>query len=259
MGESMSDYKFYAELSKRMGYEKDWWNGDNDGMLEYLLEGSGFTLEQLRQADEGIAVERPIEQQVVVEPEYRRYEELFSTLPNNKVQCYHELFGGKTDNTDKGTLGYLPVYVGAPENLAKKDLASEYPLVFSDVHGHRLAQHSHRNNLPWCREIMPNPWCKINPATAAQYGIADGGWMKIESPHGWCLLTAEYFEGIAPDVLMARRGWWQDCQELGLSGYANDDGGSECNVLYDSNPDNWDKFSTASAKQTLVKISKWEG
>lgn len=259
LGESMSDYKFYAELAKRMGYEKDWWDGDNDGMLNQLLEGSGFSLEDLRAADEGISVERPLDQRSVPEPEYRRYEELFSTLPNNKVQCYHEVFGGKPDNTDVGTLGYLPEYVGPPENLSNKELASEYPLVFSDVHGHRLAQHSHRNNLPWCREIMSNPWCKINPDTAKGYGIENGDWMKIESPHGWCLLTAEYFAGIAPDVLMARRGWWQDCQELGLSSYAYEDGGSECNVLYDSNPANWDKFSTASAKQTLVKISKWEG
>ncbi len=259
LGESMSDYKFYAEIAKRLGYEKDWWGGDNDGMIRELLEGSGFTIEDLRAANEGIAVERPLEQQVYTEPEYRRYKDLFSTLPNNKVQCYHELFGGKPDNTDKGTLGYLPEYVGAPENLQNKDLVDKFPLVFSDVHGHRLAQHSHRNSLPWCREIMPNPWCKINPATAKKYGIEDGDWMKIESPHGWCVLTAEYFEGIAPDVLMGRRGWWQDCEELGLPAYGYEDGGSECNVLYDSNPDNWDKFSTASAKQTLVKISKWEG
>ena len=259
LGESMSDYKFYAELAKRMGYEQDWWGGDNDGMMRELLEGSGFTLEDLRAANEGIFVERPVEEQVLVEPEYRRYEELFSTLPNNKVQCYHELFGGKPDNTDEGVLGFLPEYVGAPENLSNKELASEYPLVFSDVHGHRLAEHSHRNNLPWCREIEPYPWCKINPATAALYGIGEDDWMRGESPHGWCVLKAKLFEGIAPDVLMARRGWWQDCEELGLPGYGYEDGGSECNVLYDCDPANWDKFSSASSKQTLVKISKWEG
>lgn len=259
LGESMSDYKFYAELAKRMGYEQDWWGGDTDGMMRELLEGSGFTLEDLRAANEGIFVERPVEEQVLVEPEYRRYEELFSTLPNNKVQCYHELFGGKPDNTDEGVLGFLPEYVGAPENLNNKELASEYPLVFSDVHGHRLAEHSHRNNLPWCREIEPYPWCKINPATAALYGIGEDDWMRVESPHGWCVLKAKLFEGIAPDVLMARRGWWQDCEELGLPGYGYEDGGSECNVLYDCDPANWDKFSSASSKQTLVKISKWEG
>lgn len=259
LGESKSDYQFYADLAVKMGFGEDWWDGDNDGMLRELLEGSGFSLEDLRAAPEGIFVERT-EDKEVKEPEYRRYQELFSTLPNNKVQCYHEMFGGKPDNTEKGTLGFLPEYIGAPESLAgTPELAKEYPLVLSDVHGHRLAEHSHRNNLPWLREIMPNPWVKINPATAKQYGIEDGAWMKIESPHGWILLTAEYFEGIAPDVLMTRRGWWQECEELGLESYGCFDGGSDCNVLYDSDPAKWDKFSSASAKQTLVKISKWEG
>ena len=261
LGESMSDYKVYAELAKRMGFEKDWWDGDTDGMLRELLEGSGFTLEELRDPknDKGIFVERPVEERVMTEPEYRRYEELFSKLPNNKVQAYHELFGGKVDNTDEGTLGYLPVYVGPPESLAgTPDIAKEYPLVFSDVHGHRLAEHSHRNNLPWCREIEPYPWVKINPDTAAKYGIENGDWVKVESPHGWCVLKAKLFEGISPEVLMARRGWWQDCRDLDLPGYGYLDGGAECNVLYDNNPANWDKFSTASAKQTLVRISKCE-
>ena len=83
--------------------------------------------------------------------------------------------------------------------------------------------------------------------------------MRVESPHGWSVLKAKLFEGITTDVLMARRGWWQDCEELGLPGYGYEDGGSECNVLYDCDPANWDKFSSASSKQTLVKISKWEG
>lgn len=92
-----------------------------------------------------------------------------------------------------------------------------------------------------------------------KYGIEDGDWMKIESPHGWIKLTAEYFEGIAPDVIMAKRGWWQSCEELGLPGYDFLDGGCESNVLYDGTFDNFDRFTSSMGKQTLVKISKLEG
>ena len=99
---------------------------------------------------------------------------------------------------------------------------------------------------------------KINPATAKKYGIEDGDWMKVESPHGWVKLVAEYFEGISPEVLMTRRGWWQDCEELGLPGYGCFDGGSDSTVLYDSTIENFDPFHSAMAKQTLVKISKLE-
>ena len=112
--------------------------------------------------------------------------------------------------------------------------------------------------VPYLRELQPYPWVKINPATAKKYGIEDGDWMKVESPHGWVKLVAEYFEGISPEVLMTRRGWWQDCEELGLPGYGCFDGGSDSTVLYDSTIENFDPFHSAMAKQTLVKISKLE-
>ena len=128
--------------------------------------------------------------------------------------------------------------------------------MFSDVHAYRLCNHSYYVNVPYLRELQPEPWVKINPATAEKYGIADGDWVKVESPHGWVKLVARYFECIAPDVLMSRRGWWQDCPDLGLPGYGYEDGGSEVNVLYDDTIDNYDPFNSAMSKQTLVKISK---
>jgi anaerobic selenocysteine-containing dehydrogenase len=119
-----------------------------------------------------------------------------------------------------------------------------------------LSQHSSYHNLPYLRELQPNPWVKINPATATKYGIDDGGWMKIESRHGWVKMVAEYFEGIAPDVLMARRGWWQACRELGLPGYSVLNGGAEPNVLYSGDEKLFDAGACQMAKQTLVRISK---
>ncbi|MEG0217676.1 MAG: molybdopterin dinucleotide binding domain-containing protein, partial [Raoultibacter sp.] len=114
-------------------------------------------------------------------------------------------------------------------------------------------------DVPYLRELQPEPWVKINPATGAKYGIADGDWMKIESPHGNIKMVAKYFEAIAPDVLMTKRGWWESCEELGLPGYGGLDGGSEVNVLYDAEMKNFDPFHSGMSKQTLVKISKSEG
>jgi anaerobic selenocysteine-containing dehydrogenase len=108
------------------------------------------------------------------------------------------------------------------------------------------------------RELQKYPWVKINPATAQKYGINHGDWVKIESPHGWCKLKAEYFAGISPEVLMAKRGWWQACPELNLPGYGVFQGGSEANNLYNTDPQYFDKFYSQMPKQTLVKISKTE-
>ncbi len=258
LGESRSDWKVYLDLAVKMGFGEDFWNGDLDGLLRAQLEPTGFTLEELREKGY-IFVERT-DGAKPEEPTYQNYEELFAKLPNGKVQCYNEIIGGMPNNREDGTLGYLPEYVGPPEGIAETpEIAAEFPLIFTDVHAHRLSVHSYFGNLPYMRERNRLPWVKINPATAQQYGIEDGDWMKIESPHGWVKMVAEYFEGISPEVIMGKRGWWQDCEELGEPGYGCFDGGSEVNNLYDATIENFDGFHSAMAKQTLVKISKWEG
>lgn len=256
LGESRSDWQYYLDLAVAMGYGDDFWGGDIDACLREELEGSGITLEELREKG-SIFVERT-DGATATEPVYQNYAEVFKNVPDGKVQCSNSWIGGKPNNIDTDVLSPVPVYVGPPENLTTSDpaLIEEYPLVFSDVHAYRLCNHSYYVNIPYLREHQPEPWVKINPATAEKYGIADGDWVKVESPHGWVKLVARCLETIAPDVLMGRRGWWEDCQELGLPGYGCGDGGSECNVLYDSEPENFDLFTSAMPKQTLVKISK---
>ena len=126
----------------------------------------------------------------------------------------------------------------------------------SDVHAHLLSQHSYFHDIPYLRELQPYPWIRINPATAQKYGIDDGDWVKIESPHGWSKFKAEYFDGIAPEVVMTKRGWWQECKELGLAGISGSSMAGEVNNLYNADEKYFDKFYSQMPKQTLVKISK---
>lgn len=256
MGESRSDWEYYLDLAKRMGYGDDFWQGDVEEYLKYLLEPSGISLEELRASNTGIFIERT-DGSKPTEPVYQDYAEMFKDLPHGKVQCYNEWIGGKLNSTETGTLEALPIYSGPVEGIAETpDLVAEYPLILSDVHAYRLCNHSYYVGVPYLRELQPYPWVKINPATAKKYGIEDGDWMKIESPHGWVQMTAKYFDGIAPDVLMTRRGWNEECPELGLEGYGVLDGGAEPNVLFDSSIEKFDPFHSAMSKQTLVKISK---
>lgn len=255
LGESRSDWDIYCQLADRMGYGDDFWHGDFDECLREQLEGSGFTLEELRR--KGSVFVPRTEDFTPEEPTYQDYAKKLSSVPEGKVQLRNDWIGGKPNVEGTGELSSLPVYRGAPESLTETpELAEEYPLVFSDVHAYRLCNHSYYVNVPYLRELQPEPWFKINPDTAKKYGIADGDWCRVESPHGWCKLVARYFDCIAPDVLMSRRGWWQQCDELGLPGYGFGDGGSEVNVLYSDDTSKFDEFHSAMAKQTLVKISK---
>jgi thiosulfate reductase/polysulfide reductase chain A len=269
LGESRTDWRFYLDLAVRMGYGDHFWNGNMRACMDEMLAPFGVTSEELRQHPDGMAARLPAPRagasggpeaaRPSAAQQYRRYSMLFKDLPHGKVQCNNEFIGGKENSDGTGTLPYLPVYLGPPEGIAETpELTGEYPLVLSDVHAHRLSHHSFMHDVPYLRELQPYPWIKINPATARKYGIADGDWMRVESPHGWSRFKAEYFEGISPEVLMTKRGWWQSCQELDLPGYAEYDGGSEVNNLYNADMALFDTFHSQMPKQTLVKISRWD-
>ncbi len=258
-GDAHSDWQFWLDLGVAMGYGDDFWGGDMEECLRAQLEGSGTTLEELHAAASGVFKAHPAGSSAT-EPKYQDYATLFAALPGGKVQCANAWIGGKPNADDTGELGWLPEYSGPPEGIAETpELAGDYPLIMSDVHAYRLCEHSYYSSIPYLRELQPTPWVRINPATAKKYGIADGDWIRIESPHGWVKMTAQYFEGISPEVLMARRGWWQNCEELDLPGYGCMDGGGDPTVLYNTDTSLFDPFHSGMAKQTLVRISKLEG
>ena len=286
-GEAMSDTEFYLQLAVRMGYGADFWDGDVEAYLDELAAPTGFTVEQLRGAPDGIFVPRfqddggtgaitdddrlvgrsqraasavqagKVAESCTVQPDYAR---LFAALPGGKVQCRNDVVGGKVGNDSRTVLPAFPEYRGPAEGIAETpELAREYPYAFSDVHAHRLSQHSYYGDIAELRAFAPEPWVKMHPTTAARHGILDGDWVDVESPHGHCVLQASLTEGVAPDVLMGRRGWWQACPGLDISGYAWTDGGAEVNVLYSGDAAHSDPFHTAHGKQTLVRIRKHEG
>ena len=265
-GEAMSDWEFYCKLGKACGYGEDFWDGDIEAFLAEMAAPTGYTLEQLRAMPDGIFVPREPKQGGNGGPGAKpptldeKRQRMFAKLPHGKLQCRNEVVGGKQNATATGVLPYLPEYRGPVEGIAETpDIAKDYPLIISDVHAHRLANHSYFNDIAELRRHDPDPWVYINTATAAEYGIVEGDWVRIESRHGWCVLKAKLTEGVAPEVLMARRGWWQGCPELGEEGYSCLNGGAEVNVLYPVGLETEDDFHSSYGKSALVRIAKWKG
>ena len=85
----------------------------------------------------------------------------------------------------------LPVYREPAESpRATPELAAIYPLVLTNAKkAHYL--HSQHRGVAALRKLEPNPTAGIHPATAAQYGIADGQWVEIATPRGKARAKAE--------------------------------------------------------------------
>lgn len=254
MGDYKSDYQFWLDLGVRMGYGEDFWQGSIEECMNYQLENFGITIDELRAHPTGIVYEpKPMV--------YEKYKEIFATsstrisktpyLPQGKVAIYNTAF-------EKQGYNPLPEWVEPPESLTgTPELVAKYPLIFFDTHTSEVYNHAWLRNVPYLREIQPEPWIHIHPDTAEARGIKDGDWVIVESPHGWIKVKALYFPGIRPDTIMGLHGWWQGCEELGLPGYPLLDGGANVNILYSTDPDKaFDPVVTAMPKQTLVEVRK---
>ncbi len=254
MGDYKSDYEFWLDLAVKMGYGKDFWNGSIEDCMNYQLENFGMTMEELRSYPTGIIFKG--------EPSpYEKYGRIFTSrsprlsgapyLPQGKVAIYNTSF-------EENGFNPLPEWVEPPESpTATPELLDQYPLIFTDDHTSDVYNAGWLRNVPYLREIQPDPWLHIYPETARAYGIKDGDWVIVESPHGSIKLKAQYFPGIRPDTVTGLQGWWQGCDELGKPGYPLTDGGAGTNNLYSTDPEKaFDPLVTAMPKQTLVRIRK---
>lgn len=94
-----------------------------------------------------------------------------------------------------------------PARPAIERAGATYPLVLT-TGGRRIeAFHENAQHRPRFRAHHPHPRALIQPATAAQAGIAAGDWMHIETPLGSVRQLGECSEAVQADVIEADR-WW---------------------------------------------------
>ena len=259
LGDYKSMHEFFIELGAAMGYEKDFWNGSIEAYENFRLEPYGITIDDLRSNPVGIRLEKTSDSEIT----YEKYAKTFAGisprltrepyLPQSRVALYNTSF-------EKEGFTPMPEWREPPESLTgAPELADRYPLVLSDYHTTKSFIASWLRNIPLLREIQPYPAVHIHPESAAARGIRDGDWVKVESPHGWLKVKAEYYPGIRPDTVMILHGWWQGCKELGFSDLPITDGGANVNHLYSVDPDKaYDPIITAMSSQTLVEVSVYE-
>jgi len=186
--ECWSDWKIILELAKRLGL-------DSRELYEFineLLSTANVNFKQLKQKG------------WVTEPmRYRKYvKKGFSGTPSGRFEIYSNILKD---------WGYdpLPSFVEPPESPVSTPLLAErYPLIL--ITGGRLPVffHSEHRQIPWLREIVPDPSVEIHPETAEKRGIEEGDWVFIESPRGKCRMKAKLTLGIDPRVVHAEHGWW---------------------------------------------------
>lgn len=195
VGECWDELKITYEIVNRMGLKFSIWPGLNhyEEFEDFRLRSAGITLAELK---EKYYITTPME--------YKKYEKDGFKTPSGRVELYSSILK---------ELGYdpLPTYVEPYESpISTPELAKEYPLILitgaRDV-GYR---HSMGRQIPWLRELVPEPLMQIHPKTAEKLGIKEGDWVWIETPRGEGRVKqkATLTLGIHPQVVHAPAHWW---------------------------------------------------
>lgn len=235
IGECWQDHKIFMELGKRLGQE--WWDTLEDA-FNYVLEPSGLTWEQFKEKG-----------YLKGKMEYYKYRKKGFSTPTRKVELYSTIL-------ESWGRDPLPKYTEIPESpVSRPDLAEKYPYILNA--GLRIPTffHSENRQIPWLREIRPDPIVEIHPETARKLGIKEMDWVWIESPRGRVRQRAKLNDGIHPRVVVAEHGWW--FPEIKDEGHGWDIG--NINILTDNSHESMDPVMGATNLRVLLcNISRCE-
>jgi anaerobic selenocysteine-containing dehydrogenase len=235
IGECWQDHKIFMELGKRLGQK--WWDTIEDS-LDWLLEPTGLTWEQFKQKG-----------YLQGEMQYYKYKQKGFSTPTRKVELYSTVI-------EKWGADPLPKYTEIPESpVSQPDLAATYPYILNSGLRTPTFFHTANRQVPWLREIRPDPIVELHPETARKHAVAEGDWIWIESPRGRVKQRAKLNSGIDPRVVVAEHGWW--FPEIQSSDHGWDV--SNINILTDNSHASMDPLMGATNLRVLLcKIYRCE-
>jgi anaerobic selenocysteine-containing dehydrogenase len=191
IGECKSDEEIFVELARRMKLPVCTESVKTVLDAQLAAGGLNITFDELKQKG---FIKLPIK--------YRKYENGGFKTPTGKIELYA---------TRLEQLGYapLPYYEEPPESpLRTPKTAEKYPLVLTTGGRISFFFNSEHRQLAKLRKAQRNPVAEIHPETAARCGIANGGWMWIETLRGRIRQKAKVTDGIDPRVIHVQHGWW---------------------------------------------------
>jgi anaerobic selenocysteine-containing dehydrogenase len=203
--ECKSDWEINFELAKRLNPEAVPWKNVRE-LLSYRIKPCGQTFEELCKSPWCLAPKGHPSGTVP----YHRYETGllrpdgkpgFRT-PTGKIELYSTVLESYGNDP-------LPHYREPVESpVSTPDIWQKYPLILITGRRSGVFFHSEHRQIPWLREINPDPTVEIHPETAAALGVQEGEWVYIEGVRGRVKRKAKLTRTLHPLTVHALHGWW---------------------------------------------------
>jgi anaerobic selenocysteine-containing dehydrogenase len=190
-GESRSVFEVEYELAKKMGMEEGYPFRNTKEWINFVLEPSKVTLEDLR-TNQIVYVSPPVV--------YEKYKTEGFGTPSRKVECYSERF--KQSNYSP-----LPHFEFPKESHRKNpEWSTPYPLQGTT---RRPAEYVHTRfrNLQPMDKLYPAPHVYMHPIDADHRGIRENDLVEIKSPRGTIQVEAKISDNVRPGLVAVDFGW----------------------------------------------------
>ena len=193
VGEARYDFFILAELARRLGYGHLYPQNEAE-LLSYVLSGSGFTPEHVRDAGGMVRAPQSMMQ-------YKKWEK--GSLREDGKPGF-ETPSGKFEIASSvlEEYGYdpLPRYVEPRESPSSQpELAKQFPFVFNSGARHNVDLHALHHSVPSLAKDRPVPTVMMNGADAARRGIINGDRVLIRTLRGqvamYAVVTDDIVEG----------------------------------------------------------------
>ena len=194
LGESRSDADIACDLAKRICPEDELLSSGHRACLEWMLEPSALSLEELEKHPKGMVAkpDRPME--------FKKYEKQGFKTPSGKMEFYSEQLA----RTGQEPLPHFKEPELSP--VSRPELAKDFPLILTT--GARLPMylHSRTYRVPWLRRLRPDPMVDINPADARERNIAKEQWVTLSTPKASVRVRANLTKSVPPGVVSLYHG-----------------------------------------------------
>jgi len=161
-----NDYQLWRDLAHRLGFGEKYFPWENEeAVMQWILEPSGISLEELRKHPEGL-VYKPVRHQ--------KYKTRPLPTPSGKIEfasAYLKKYG----------LSEIPEYI-PPYHVRHN--GPDFPFILTTGARKSLFYHSRHQNIARFRTVHPTAEAEIHPEDAADLGIKDKELVRIVSEIG---------------------------------------------------------------------------
>ena len=200
VGEARNDLLILGELARRLGYGELYPQSEQE-LLEYVLDGSGFTPDDVREAGGSVSIP-------AVMMQYKKWEK---GLLRADGQPGFDTPSGKFEIASSilAEHGYdaLPVYTEPREGpLSAPELGERFPLVFNSGARTTTDFRSQHHGIKGLSAEAPEPEVLMNTDDARERGISNGEQVVVETPRGRVRFRARVSGHIARGAVDANMG-----------------------------------------------------